>query len=488
MKRKNKLLLLLLCTAAVTMQAKVRLPHLIADNMIVQHDTDVRLWGWDKPGSKIKAAVSWSSQTATATAAKDGTWQLTVRTPQAGYTPLSVTFDDGEKTTVSGILSGEVWVCAGQSNMEIPVKGFPNCPVEGSQEIVATAAKWKNKIHYCKVPSVMSMKPLDDAQCWWKPTDISTVMEQSAVGFFFARMLNQALDVPVGLIEANKGGSRVESWLSRDYLKAHTDEPLDSQAIVKKYSWDYHRPLLWGNGTFHPILNYTVKGILYYQGCSNVDYPSGDYANRLAELAREWRTAFGEGNIPFYIVQIAPFTYGGGKDGTVAAYLREQQQKASEIIPNSDIVCTNDCVYPWESGQIHPTQKKPVGERLAFIALNHDYGFKDIRCESASFKSMEIKGDTCYIRLKNDYGGISRFENIEGFEVAGADRVFHKAVAGHFWVPGNDPRNESIFVTSSEVSKPVAVRYCFKNFQIGNLGNNAQLPVLPFRTDDWPMK
>jgi len=482
---KRKLLITALSILALGAQAKVRLPHLIADNMVLQQKTDARLWGWDEPGKSVKVTVSWNSDTYTAKTGKDGKWILSIKTPEGSYKTHSITFDDGEKTTINNILSGEVWVCGGQSNMEIPVKGFPNCPIEGYNEIVTTANRLKSKIHYCKIPSVMSMTPLDDTQCWWKPTDINTVMDQSAVGFFFARMLNEGIDVPVGLIEANKGGTRVESWLSKENLKKHTDEPLDSNKIVEKYSWDYHRPLLWGNGTFSPITNYTVKGILFYQGCSNVDYPCDKYAERLAIMVKQWRDAFGEGNIPFYFVQIAPYRYGIGLEGTESALLREQQLKATELIPNSDIVCTNDCVYPWEFGQIHPCIKQPIGERLAFIALNHDYGFKNLRCESARYKDMTIQGDTCYIRLENDYGGISRFDDITGFEIAGEDRVFHKAEAGHFWVPGNDPRNESIFVTCKDVKNPVAVRYCFKNFQIGNLKNNGHLPLFPFRTDNW---
>ncbi len=285
---------------------------------------------------------------------------------------------------------------------------------------------------------------------------------------------------------ANTGGTRVESWLDEDNLKRYTQEPLDSMAIVKKFTRDYHRPLLWGNGTFHPILNYTVKGILFYQGCSNVGDPGNQYSDRLKLLVEQWRRDFRLGDIPFYFVQIAPYHQGAdGVDGIVGALLREQQARASEIIPNSALVCTNDLVYPWEYDQIHPCQKRPVGERLAFLALNRSYGYNNVWCESPRYKSMTIQGDTCYVRLQNDYGGISRFNGIEGFEVAGEDRVFHKAVAGHFWAPGNDPRNETVFVTSPQVKHPVAVRYCFRNFQLGNLKNCANLPLLPFRTDNW---
>jgi sialate O-acetylesterase len=463
-------------------QAKVRLPHLVSDGMVLQQQSEARLWGWDQPGKTVRVSVSWSSDVYTVRTARDGKWQVKVKTPKAGYTPLSVTFDDGEKTTINGLLSGEVWVCAGQSNMEFPVRGFGNCPLKDYNEVVTTASDVRG-IHFVKIPSVMRTEPQDDADCQWKTVDVNTVEDCSAVGYFFARKVSSVANVPVGLILANKGGSRVESWLDADNLKKYTQEELDSGKMVKKFPYDYLRPLLWGNGTFHPILNYTVKGILYYQGCSNVGAPGNEYSDRLKLLVEQWRRDFGEGEIPFYFVQIAPYIYGDGADGISGALLREQQERAASIIPNSALVCTNDLVYPWERNQIHPCQKQPVGERLAFLALNRNYGFKSIKCESPVYKSMFIEGDTCYVSLDKTEGGISRYDDIEGFEVAGADKVFHRAVAGHFWVPGQDRRNETIFVTSPEVKQPKYVRYCFRNFELGNLKNCANLPLMPFRTD-----
>lgn len=466
-----------LAAFATSAGARVRLPHLLGDGMIVQQQTDVRLWGWDKPGTTVKATTSWSDQTATAKTDKNGRWILTVRTPKAGYTPLSITFDDGDgTTTLKDVLAGEVWVCAGQSNMEMPLRGFDNCPVEGYNNEVVNASQYKG-IHYVKIPSVMSMQPLDDANCQWQTISPTTVGDCSATGYFFAQTVNRALDIPVGLILANKGGTRVESWLDADNLKKYTDESLDSMTNVKKYPGDYLRPLVWGNGTFSPILNFTVKGILFYQGCSNVGAPGDQYSQRLKLLVEQWRRDFKLGQIPFYFVQIAPY-YNGDVNGTAGPLLREQQLKASKIIPNSDIVCTEDLVYPYEIQQIHPTMKKPVGQRLAYIALHHDYGMTSLMCESPQFKEMTISNDTCFVRLTNDYRAISRYEDIQGFEVAGADKVFHPAKAFYDW-------NKGLCITSPEVKAPVAVRYCFHNFQLGNVANGGGLPLFPFRTDNW---
>ena len=465
-----------LSTMTLGMQAKVRLPHIIGDDMILQQDSKARLWGWDTPGKTIKVNVSWSKESYSAKTDSKGIWIVGVKTPKASYTPLSITFNDGDKTTINNVLSGEVWVCAGQSNMEMPVKGFGNCPVEGYNKAVMNANEYKG-IHYVKIPSVMSTQPLDDAQCEWKVIGPQTVGDASATGYFFAQAINKTLNIPVGLVMANKGGTRVESWLDRDYLEKNTTESLDSMAMVKKFPYDYLRPLLWGNGTFSPILKYTVKGIIFYQGCSNVGDPAGQYTKRLNDLVSQWRRDFKLGEIPFYFVQIAPY-FNSDVNGDWGPRLREQQFNASKIIPNSGIVCTDDLVYPYESQQIHPSQKQQVGERLALQALNNTYGMKDIWCESAEFKDMRISNDTCYINLKNDYNGISRYEDIHGFEVAGADKVFHKANASYYWTKG-------LIVTSPEVKTPVAVRYAFRNWGYGNVKNAALLPLFPFRTDNW---
>jgi len=481
----NKKILLLgaMAVLATSSQAKVRLPHLIGDNMIIQQQADVRLWGWDQPGTTVKVSTSWSTDVATAKTGKDGRWLVKVRSPKASYEPLSITFDDGEKTTINGVLAGEVWVCAGQSNMEMPVKGFWQCPVEGYNEWVVESASHR-AVHSVKIPAIMRTEPQEDAQCEWRVCGPETVSDFSATGYFFARVMHQALDIPIGLIEANKGGSRVESWLTKENLQKYTSDPTDSAAIAARWPMDYHRSLLWGNGTFHPILNYTVKGILFYQGCSNVGDPGDQYSERLKLLVEQWRQQFGLGQIPFYFVQIAPYENGDVR-GDWGPRLREQQFKAAQIIPNSSIVCTNDLVYPYEFSQIHPTQKRQVGERLAWTALNRDYGFTQLCYKSSSYKDMKIEGDTVYIHLQDNYHTDAPFEDIRGFELAGADRVFHPAKAQHFWRPGGGYWDEAIRLTSPEVPNPVAVRYCFRNFQLGNVINGANLPLFPFRTDNW---
>lgn len=456
-------------------QAKVRLPHLIGDGMVIQQNTEVRLWGWDEPGKKVSVRTSWSDEVKSVETDKDGKWMVKVASPAASFDPLTITFDDGEETVVGDVLAGEVWVCAGQSNMEMPVKGFGNCPVDNYNEEIINAA---DGIRSIKIPAVMSSVPLEDAETAWRVSSPETVGEFSATGYFFAKTVRKMLNIPIGLIEANKGGSRVESWLDYDNLKTYTDEVLDSVAMIEKWSWDFHRPLLWGNGTFHPILNYTVGGIIFYQGCSNVGDPAGRYTERLKLLVEQWRRDFDCGEIPFYFVEIAPY-WNDNKEADWGARLREQQYNATKVIPNSAMVGTNDLVYPYEWTQIHPAQKQKVGERLAYQALNKTYGKKGIICDNPVFESMEIRNDTVIVKLDLKSDGISRFEDIEGFEIAGEDKVFYPAKGYHWWLSGG------IVLTCPEVKEPVAVRYCFKNWQLGNVANQGGLPLIPFRTDDW---
>ena len=483
---KKGLLFMMLMAVATAGQAKVRLPHLVSDNMVIQQQTDVRLWGWAKAGRKVTATTSWSDQKAEAKADKQGRWLLTVKSPAASYEPLSITFDDGDgKVTISNVLAGEVWVCAGQSNMEMPVKGFGGCPVLNYNQEVLNAAG-KRQVRSAKIPSIMRMTPQEDANTEWRECSPATVGEFSATGYFFAKLVNKALDIPIGLIEANKGGSRVESWLTKENLEKYTQEPTDTMGIVNyKKEFDYQRALVWGNATFNPILNYTVKGILFYQGCSNVGDPGDQYSQRLKLLVDQWRSQFGLGEIPFYFVQIAPYRYDDDNNATSGALLREQQFKAQQIIPNSSLICINDLVYPYEYSQIHPAQKQQVGERLAYTALARDYGFEGILYQSSTFKDMNIKGDAIYIHLDNNYHTDAPFEDIQGFEIAGEDKVFYPAQAQHFWQPGGGYWDEAIKLSSPQVKNPVAVRYCFKNFQIGNVKNGANLPLFPFRTDNW---
>ena len=473
--RSRVLWALLLPLIALPLQARIRLPHILSDGMVIQQLTDFAFWGWAKPNTQITVVPSWNPNKLVVNSDSKGRWRIIVRAPGGSFKPHSITFSDGQPITINNILAGEVWVCAGQSNMEMPVRGFNECPVEGYQEAVWASANMRG-VRYIKIPARMSSVPLEDTPCQWVDVTPKTVSDCSAVGFFFAQRLAQVLQMPVGLVLANKGGTMVESWLNVDNLRKHTDEPTDSTLIARKYLTEWLRPLLWGNGTFHPIVNYGVRGVLYYQGCANVDHNPTTYCERLKLLAQQWRKHF-SANMPMLLVEIAPHCY-EGEMGTSAAFIREQQYKVSLEIPNCAMVSTNDLVYPYEVKQIHPCQKRPIGERLALTALARYYGYEGVMYKHPTFERMEIKGDTCVIHLKDTYTGIVPQANYEGFEMAGADRIFYPADATYV-------RHNKFRLTSKAVPKPVAVRYCYRNFLLGNVKNQAALPLIPFRTDNW---
>lgn len=475
MKIRFDITLLALSIIGLSAEAKVKLPALISDGMVLQQQTDVRLWGHAKPGRKVDVTPSWNGRTYSTQAGKDGSFKISVPTPAGSETRYSIVFDDGEKTEVSDVAVGEVWLASGQSNMEMPLKGFVNCPVKDGGETVAKAGKNK-KVRMFYVPHLQEYEPLDTCGGSWKTASPSAASEFSASAYYFADMLSEALDMPVGILNCAYGGSRVESWTDRALLETYPDVSLVPDSIQKGPA--YLRPLLMYNGMLHPLHNYTIKGIIWYQGESNVG-SHDTYAQRLANMVAMWRDKWELGEIPFYFAEIAPYGYNGRQEG-LSPYLREAQYKAQKLIPNSAMFSTNDLIEPYEKDNIHPSRKQEVGHRFAFLALNKTYGMDNIPCEGPEYNRMEVEGNEIRLLFNNTGMGYSRNRDIEGFEIAGEDKCFYPADSVRV-----DWRNRSVVVSSEKVSEPVAVRYCFKDFQIGNMGGANQLPMVPFRTDNW---
>lgn len=473
--KKQLIPLLLLCYAA-TLGAKVKLHSLVGDNMIVQQQTDVRLWGTARAGAEIKVTPSWSGQTSTCRADAQGHWLLTVKTPQASMSPYEITFDDGEPLTVKNVLVGEVWLASGQSNMEMPLKGYANyCVKDAAQEIINASST--PQVRMFNVPHKQEYEPQTECGGSWMVPSIETAPEFSATAWFFAKSLSQALGLPVGIINCTFGGSTVESWTNRELLETYPDISLKPEDHAKMKYW--LRPLLMYNGMLKPLQNYTIKGIIWYQGCSNVGRHE-TYAQRLANMVDLWRKEWGLGEIPFYYAEITPYTYDKPEQAGKAAYLREAQFKAQSLIPNSAMTSTNDLVEPYERYINHPRNKQAVGLRLSLLALNLTYGQKQLMCFGPQYKSWTDKGNEAWISFDHVEMGICRNYDIQGFEVAGEDRVFYPADSVWLHLDTNE-----VVVSSRKVSKPVAVRYCFHDFQPGNLIGVNELPLVPFRTDDW---
>lgn len=469
---KRILLLAAALAAAWTAAAKITLPEIIGDNMVLQQNADVKLWGWADPHTAVKVDASWGAR-ATAKSGGDGRWEVMLKTPAGGYEPQRITIAGDGKVELNDVLIGEVWFAAGQSNMEMGVLGFHNCPVARSNEVIARADAWRGKVRYVKIPKTASYTPEERVAGRWNEFSTETAPLCTAVGYFFAEMLNDVLGVPVGVIDCSWGGSRVESWSSRELLETYPDIDITEKGIVATDEW--LRPLVMYNGMLHPVAGYTVRGYLWYQGESNVG-AHAVYPERLANMVKLWRGLWGQGELPFYFVEIAPFNYWGSD---LSAFLREAQCRAQDVIPNSGMVSTNDLVEPYEWCNIHPANKHDIGYRLAYMALNRTYGKKTVHCDSPRFRSAEIADGKVVVSLDNAEYGFNRLTGIEGFELCGSDGVFCPADVAV-------DAQMRLVVSSKEVPEPTAVRYCFRNFQIGNLANSWGLPVIPFRTDDYP--
>lgn len=457
--------------------AKIDLPDIVGDNMVLQQKSDARIWGWAAPGSTIQASGSWNPEyKASAVAGKNGRWDIFLPTPEASFTPYTLSIKgDGSDIQLNNVAVGEVWFCSGQSNMEMPLRGFWTQPIEGAVEAIAYSGKYPG-IRMAKVPKSKAYTPQDKVTGPWKVSCPENAYDFSALAFFFARSLTDILNVPVGIIDCTYGGSKVEGWQSREQISKYPEWDIDKEAADTTMQ-DYERINIMYNSMLHPLIGYTIKGFLWNQGESNVGRES-TYPYHQKDMVTDWREKWGLGELPFYFVEIPGWDY-GNPDGTNAAVFRECQHKAAEITPSSGIVCTSDLVYPFEVNDIHARKKKEIGERLAFMAAGKTYGIKGMPTEYPVFKSMTVDGDKAILSFNNAWDGFSPNKELEGFEAAGADRVFHPAVAKE------NPQTLNIEVTCPEAGKIEAVRYNFKNFAVGKVFNVLGLPLVPFRTDDW---
>lgn len=460
--------------------AKIVLPEIVGDNMVLQQQTDARIWGTAEAGATVSAKASWLAQAVETRSDKNGQWQLLLKTPAAEKREHQIVLSENgrQQLTLSRVLIGEVWFASGQSNMEMPLEGFWNCPVNGNNEAIATAAEhpW---VRVAPIKQNGQTKPVETCPGKWQVPSPATAAHFSATGWYFAQMLQRVLDVPVGVIACAWGGSKVEGWTPEEIVKTYSDVDIEKEQREGWNGswWHYYTPVIMYNGMLHPLRHYTIRGFLWYQGESNVGKEQ-TYPERLKTMADVWRREFGgtAQSLPFYLVEIAPWG-GYGNEWLSAPLFRECQHHAASIIENSGIICTNDLVQSYEVNQIHPAEKREVGNRLAYLALNRTYGMKDIVCDSPEYDRMEVHGDSIEVFFKYAEQGLSPWQDIRGFELAGADGQFHEATAVL------NESHKSVFVTAPGVKSPTAVRYGFKAFLPGNLKSIRNLPVVPFRSD-----
>lgn len=458
--------------------AAVTLPSVIGPNMVLQQNSDAHLWGWATPGATVTVTPSWTATPQTVRAdRRTGRWDTAVSVPSASFDGHEITFAEGsESLTIGNILFGEVWFCSGQSNMEMPLRGFGIQPIEGAAQAIAYSANYPGiRVH--TTPKLASYTPQERAEgSGWRMSIPENAGEFSANAYFFATSLSDLLHVPVGLVVCAYGGSKVEGWLPNETVAQYPDFDLEAEINDKEMD-DWQRVCVMHNAMLLPNAGYTVKGFLWNQGESNVGCHD-TYTPRMVEMVSHFRDLWGDPSLPFYFVEIPGWNYDHpGADN--AARLREAQHETARTIDNCEIICTSDLVYDHEVADIHAAQKKPLGERMAFMAADRTYGVKGIHTDYPTLKTADMQGDKAVLTFNNRYGGFTPNIELPGFEVAGEDRMFHPAKAVQDW------NTFTVTVSSPEVTDIKAVRYCFKNFERGQVHDMLGLPLVPFRTDDW---
>jgi len=443
--------------------AQVRLPEVLGDHMVVQRGLEVPIWGWTDPGARV--TVRMGDEEASATADADGEFTVHLPPQQAGG-PHTITVSSENTVSVEDVLVGDVWICSGQSNMEMAVRGVR----DAKQEIAD--ATYPN-IRLFTVKRTSTPEPQDDCQGEWQQCSPETVAGFSAVGYFFGRHLREELDVPIGLVNTSWGGTPSEAWTSlRTVEKVEAFDP-----IVKRFQdkpKHPHRPGNLFNGMIAPLLPMRIRGAIWYQGESNAGRAC-QYRTIFPAMIRDWRAHWKQGDFPFLFVQLANFKKRAEQPGESAwAELREAQTMALDLPHTGQAVI----IDIGEAGNIHPKNKQDVGKRLALAARAIAYG-EDVTYSGPMYKSMTVEDGKVRLAFDHVNGGLVARGGgpLKGFALAGKDKKWHWAQAK---IDGKT------VVSSAEVSEPVAVRYAWADNPECNLYNEAGLPASPFRTDHWP--
>jgi sialate O-acetylesterase len=491
---------------------KLTLPSLFCDNMVLQRDIKNPVWGWSEPLSEVEVQIA--GQCKKAVADTDGKWMVKLDEINSSVAVVMRITDGVTSINLENVAIGEVWIASGQSNMQWSLGASGSSSHKGvfNQQIEVGGADYPD-IRLFFVERQVSDKPKADCEGSWRICTPETVENFSAVGYFFAQRLHSTLKVPVGVVHTCWGGTQAESWIPRDVLESDPD----FQPILERYDlncrqypqakkkweievkeWEklssrlkaegkkvpakprapeawsfthYRSPYKLYNSMISPLIPYGIRGVIWYQGESNA-WRGFQYRKLFASLIKSWRQGWGQGDFPFYYVQLPPYKY---SSSPVAPELREAQLMTLSL-PNTGMVVTTDIGDPTN---IHPRNKRPVGDRLALWAFAKVYGFEDIVYSGPIYKSMSIENDK--IRLFFDHVGsglIARGDELRHFEIAGANKEFVSAVAV---IEG-----DSVVVSSEKVEKPLAVRFGWSNTAEPNFFNKEGLPASPFRTDDWP--
>ncbi len=501
---------LIVCCAVLSpvLRAELILPAIISDHMVLQQKQENPIWGWDTPGTKV--SVFFAAQNLTTTAGADGKWAVKLAPLPANANPQSITVSGTSKREIADVLIGEVWMCSGQSNMGYTLARETNGDIE------AAASDLPN-VRLLKIPLKGTQELQTDFKSKWQPSNAASSAGFSAVGLLYGRYLHEILKVPVGLIDNAWGGSSAEAWVRRETIEK---EPLfktlmentvkqeekllseqgkaefklamtqwkadnekakaEGKALPKPPSdWltTQYRPGNIFAGVLNATLGYGIKGVIWYQGETNAER-AAEYRDLFPFMITQWRKEWGQGDFPFYWVQLADFKAENPVPGNSSwAELREAQTLAMKL-PNTGQAVIIDV---GEGRDIHPRNKQAVAARLVRWALVKDYGL-DFPYRSPEFKTLSVNGNTATVTLDCFGSKLRAFDvnETKGFAICGEDKVWHPAV-------GKIKGADAVEVTSPNVATPVAVRYAWADNPVCNLYTETNLPVTPFRTDDFPM-
>lgn len=495
MKRKNSILFITIALLQLTMLAgaAVRLPALVSENMVLQQQSKAAIWGWAEAGETVEVKGSWNNQPVKTKADAKGNWKLLLTTGKAGG-PYQLVIKGNNTITLNNILLGEVWLCSGQSNMEFPLgkQAGWRTGVRDYEKEVPLANEPLMRLFTVK--QQVADEPQTDVTGNWNTCTPEAAAKFSAVAYYFAKKIIRETGLPVGLIHSSWGGTPAESWTKKEVLESDADlqkilQQYESSvqnypSVLKGYestvankempaprkpvdpARDPKSPTMLYNAMIHPLIPFTLKGVIWYQGESNSGR-AHQYRKLFPALISSWRKEWGA-DLPFYFVQIAPhYQQSPG--------IREAQLFTYKSVSNTGMVVTTDA---GDSLDIHPRNKTIVGERLAAWALAKQYGRKETVYSGPLYKSMQVQEEKIIINFEHTGTGlVAKDGPLKEFMIAGADRQFVPAQAV---IEGN-----TVTVTSSLVHEPVAVRFAWKRFPRPNLFNGAGFPASPFRTDDW---
>jgi sialate O-acetylesterase len=489
--------------------AALELAPPFTDHAVLQRDVAVPVWGWDdQPGADI--TVSFAGQTKRTRVNAAGTWRADLEAMPANATGADLVVTRGHTSiTLRDVVVGEVWLASGQSNMEW---GLGSSPKLFDVERTRPA---NPLIRHLRVEHAGADVPATKVpHSGWQTATPDTISGFSAVGYFFAQRLSEELKVPVGLLQASWGGTAIESWIPEPVLRTHRSWPaLQRTMATAMQTWperyaaqpgleaawakaqednrthgtpitmEWPRPPMGPgsgftparlfNGMIAPFAPYALRGALWYQGESNVGRHR-DYAELLPAMIGAWRATWPLGDFPFLVVQLPNFEGWDRKPGTGWAYLREAQELAVRRTPAAALAVTVDGTEPHD---LHPQDKKPVGDRLARLALARIHGVRGLADSGPAVQAVAREGAAFRVTFTRADGLKSTAPDVGGFELAGADRIFHPATAR---IEG-----ATVIVSSPKVAEPVALRYAFRNIPDATLANAAGLPATPFRTDNW---